>query len=125
MGIAEVALHTMSGAFAAHSPASNLPLIAGARGRRKRSTNSLPNSRALHGPVKFPGLRSVECQCQHIDDLARVTEGNRTWVKDAVDKASHALGDVRVPGQDVGGGSGAGGDEVGGAGGDGCGGTGA
>uniref|UniRef100_A0A0E0CLF5 Alkaline/neutral invertase n=1 Tax=Oryza meridionalis TaxID=40149 RepID=A0A0E0CLF5_9ORYZ len=104
MGIAEVALHSMPGAFAAHSPASNLPLAAdAARGRRKRSANSLQSSRALQGMVRFPGLRAVECQCQRIDDLARVTEGNGAWVKDAVDKASHALGDVRVPGQAVGG----------------------
>ncbi|BAF08926.1 neutral/alkaline invertase 3, chloroplastic [Oryza sativa Japonica Group] len=105
MGIAEVALHSMPGAFAAHSPASNLPLAAdAARGRRRRSANSLHSSRALQGPVRFPGLRAaVECQCQRIDDLARVTEGNGAWVKDAVDKASHALGDVRVPGQAVGG----------------------
>uniref|UniRef100_A0A0D9VGL3 Alkaline/neutral invertase n=1 Tax=Leersia perrieri TaxID=77586 RepID=A0A0D9VGL3_9ORYZ len=108
MGIAEVALHTMPGAFAAHSPASNLPFIADVRGRRrKRSTNSLPsNSRALQGQVRFPVSRAVECQCQRIDDLARVTDGNNgAWVKDAIDKASQDLGgDVRVlPGKGVGG----------------------
>ncbi|KAL5208312.1 hypothetical protein ABZP36_032747 [Zizania latifolia] len=103
MGIAEVALHTMPRAFSTHSLASNLPLIANARGRRKRGTNSLPNSRTLQGLVKFPGVRSVKSHCQRIDDLARVTQGNGTGVKDAVDKASQVLGGVRVPGQAVGG----------------------
>lgn len=103
MGIAEVALHTMTGPFTGHSPASNLPVRADARSRRKRGAHSLPNSWALQGPPKFPALRSVECQCQRIDDLARVTEGNGTWVKDAMNKASQVLGDVSVPGQVVGG----------------------
>ncbi|KAL6634485.1 hypothetical protein ACP70R_027156 [Stipagrostis hirtigluma subsp. patula] len=102
MGIAEVALHTMPGAFAAHSPASNLPLRADVR-RRKRSTASVPNARALKALLKIPALRSLQCQCQRIDDLARVTEGNGTWVKDAASNASQVLGDVSVPGQAVGG----------------------
>ncbi|OEL16708.1 Neutral/alkaline invertase 3, chloroplastic [Dichanthelium oligosanthes] len=101
MGIAEVALHTMPGAFAAHSPASNLPLGADAR-RRKRNANLVPNARALPGLLKIPRLRSVRRQCQRIDDLARVTEGNGTWVKDAMNNASQAVGDGR-PDQAVGG----------------------
>ncbi|WVZ75191.1 hypothetical protein U9M48_023273 [Paspalum notatum var. saurae] len=102
MGIAEVALHTMPGPFAAHSPASNLFLRAEAR-RRKRNTNSVPNARALQGLLRIPRLRSVRQQCQRIDDLARVTEGNGSWVKDAMNNASQVLDDVNVPGQAVGG----------------------
>nr|CAB3446752.1 unnamed protein product [Digitaria exilis] len=102
MGIAEVALHTMPGAFAAHSPAYNLPHGADAR-RRKRNTNSVSNARALQGLLKIPRLRSVQLQCQRIDDLARVTEGNGTWVKDAMNNASQVLGDASVPDQAVGG----------------------
>lgn len=112
MGIAEVALHTMTGPFTGHSPASNLPVRADARSRRKRGAHSLPNSWALQGPPKFPALRSVECQCQRIDDLARVTEGNGTWVKDTMNKASQVLGDVSVPGQVVGGNGGLNGSAV-------------
>lgn len=102
MGIAEVALHTMPGAFAAHSPAYNLPHGADAR-RRKRNTNSVLNARALQSLLKIPRVRSVRLQCQRIDDLARVTEGNGTWVKDAMNNASQVLGDASVPDQAVGG----------------------
>nr|AFV94466.1 alkaline/neutral invertase protein [Saccharum hybrid cultivar GT28] len=102
MGIAEVALHTMPGAFTTHSPASILSLGAVAR-RRNRNTNSVPNARALQGLLRIPRLRSVRRLCQRIDDLARVTEGNGTWVKDAMNKAGQVLGDISVPGQVVGG----------------------
>jgi hypothetical protein len=102
MGIAEVALHTMPGAFASHSPASSLPLRTDTRSLRKRGTNSF--YRTLGGPPKFPELRPVECQCQRIDDLAGVIEaGNGTWATDMVNKASQVLGDVAVPGQALGG----------------------
>ncbi|CAL5021685.1 unnamed protein product [Urochloa decumbens] len=111
MGIAEAALHTMPGAFAAHSPASNLPLGADAR-RRKRNTNLVPNARALQGLLKIPRLRSTRRQCQRIDDLARVTEGNGNWVKDAMNGASQVLGDVSVPDQAVGGNGGLNGNAV-------------
>jgi hypothetical protein len=102
MGIAEAALRTMPGAFATPSPASNLPHGADAR-RRKRSTNLVPNARVLQGVLKIPRLRSVRRQCQRSDDLARVTEGNGTWVKDAMNNASQVLGDVSMPDQAVGG----------------------
>lgn len=102
MGIAEVALHTMAGAFTTHSPASILSPGAVAR-RRNRNTNSVPNARALQGLLRIPRLRSVRRLCQRIDDLARVTEGNGTWVKDAMNKAGQVLGDISVPGQVVGG----------------------
>jgi hypothetical protein len=111
MGIAEVALHTMLGAFAAHSPASNLPLVADAR-RRKRNAYLVPNARALQGLLKFPRLRSVRRQCQRIDDLARVTEGNGNWVKDAMNNASQVLDDVGVADQAVGGNGGLNGNTV-------------
>jgi len=111
MGIPEVALHTMPGAFAAHSPASNLPLVADAR-RRKRNAYSVPNVRALQGLLKFPRLRSVRRQCQQIDDLARVTEGNGNWVKDAMNNASQVLDDVGMADQAVGGNGGLNGNAV-------------
>ncbi|CAL4887570.1 unnamed protein product [Urochloa decumbens] len=111
MGIAEAALHTMPGAFATHSLASNLPLGADAR-RRKRNTNLVPNSRALQGLLKIPRLRSVRRQCQRIDDLARVTEGNGNWVKGAMNNASQVLGNVNVPDQAVGGNGGLNGNAV-------------
>ncbi|KQJ99704.1 neutral/alkaline invertase 3, chloroplastic [Brachypodium distachyon] len=102
MGIAEVALHTMPGTFTGHSPASSLFLRTDAGGRRKRNTNLF--YRKFKGTPKFPGLRSVERQCQRIDDLAKVIEaGNGTWDKDVVNKASQVLGDVSVPGQVLGG----------------------
>nr|CAB3449922.1 unnamed protein product [Digitaria exilis] len=102
MGIAEVALHTMPGAFAAHSPPYNLPHGADSR-RRKRNTNSVLNARALQGLLNIPRVRSVRLQCQRIDDLARVTEENGTWVKDVMNNASQVLGDASVPDQAVGG----------------------
>ncbi|TVU29898.1 hypothetical protein EJB05_21489 [Eragrostis curvula] len=102
MGIAEVALPTMPGAFVGHSPASNWFLRAGAR-RLKRNPNSVLGTRALQGHLKIPGLRSVRRQCQRIDDLARVTEGNGNWVKDAVNNVSQVLGDASVQGHAVGG----------------------
>lgn len=103
MGIAEVALQTMPGPFTTHSPASILSLGAVARRRRNRNTVSVPNARALQGLLRIPRLRSVRRLCQRIDDLARVTEGNGTWVKDAMNNAGQVLGDVSVPGQAVGG----------------------
>ncbi|XP_039789842.1 neutral/alkaline invertase 3, chloroplastic-like isoform X2 [Panicum virgatum] len=111
MGIPEVALHTMPGAFAAHAPASNLPLVADAR-RRKRNAYLVPNVRALQGLLKFPRLRSVRRQCQRIDDLARVTEGNGNWVKDAMNNASQVLDDVGVADQAVSGNGGLNGNTV-------------
>jgi len=111
MGIPEVALHTMPGAFAAHTPASNLPLVADAR-RRKRNAYLVPNVRALQGLLKFPRLRSVRRQCQRIDDLARVTEGNGNWVKDAMNNASQVLDDVGVADQAVSGNGGLNGNTV-------------
>ncbi|GJN21201.1 hypothetical protein PR202_gb08660 [Eleusine coracana subsp. coracana] len=102
MGIAEVALHAMPGAVVGHSPASNWFLRADAR-RRKRNPNSVPGARALQGHLKIPGLRSVRRQCQRIDDLSRVTEGNGSWVKDAVNNVSQVLGDASAQGHAVGG----------------------
>ncbi|KAK8462293.1 hypothetical protein SEVIR_1G182000v4 [Setaria viridis] len=111
MGIAEAALHTMPGAFAAHSPASNLSIGADAR-RRKRTTNLVPNARALQGLLKIPRLRSVRRQCQRIDDLAKVTEGNGTWATDAMNNASQVLGDLSARDQAVGGNGGLNGNAV-------------
>lgn len=111
MGIAEAALHAMPGAFVAHSPASNWFLRADAR-RRKRNPNSVPGARALQGHLKIPGLRSVRRQCQRIDDLSRVTEGNGSWVKDAVNNVSQVLGDASAQGHAVGGDGGLNGSSV-------------
>lgn len=92
----------MPGPFTTHSPASILSLRADAR-RRNRNTNSVPNARALQGLLRIPRLRSVRRLCQRIDDIARVTEGNGTWVKDAINNAGQVLGNVSVSGQAVGG----------------------
>jgi hypothetical protein len=95
MGIAELSLHTMPGAFAGHSPASNLFLREDSR-MRMRNPNLVHGARALQGHLKIQGLRSVRRQCQRIDDLSRVTEGNGSWVQDAVNNVSQVLGDGSV-----------------------------